>query len=122
MRTRLAIALSLLAASAQAEGWTCRMTDRCVTGESCFQLATPITASLTFTGNTLRLAVDGETSDMAQIDATPFSRTYFQRIDGRTLAFLTLYRDGTLAISSHDAATATTAATAARGTCAKAVG
>jgi hypothetical protein len=119
---RALLALPLLATAASAEGWACRLTDRCVTGDSCVTLAKPIPASLSFNGNSLRVSVDKETSDMTQIDATPFSRTYFQRIDGRTMAFLTLYRDGTLALSSHDAAQADIAATASLGTCARAVG
>lgn len=123
MRSILTILLvPFLATAAYAEGWTCRLTDRCVTGESCFRLATPVTASLSFTGNSLHLSVDNETSDMTQIDATPFSRTFFQRVDGRTMAFLTLYRDGTLALSSHDAAQADIASTASVGTCTRAVG
>ncbi len=119
---RALLALPLLATAAHAEGWTCRLTDRCVTGDACVQLATPVTASLSFSDKSLRLSIDGETSDLAQIDATPISDTFFRRIDDRTLAFLTLFRDGTLTLSSHDAAQDTIAATASRGTCTRAVG
>jgi hypothetical protein len=116
------VLLPLLATAAHAEGWTCRLTDRCVTGDACVQLATPVTASLSFGDNSLRLSVEGETSDMARIDATPISDTFFRRIDDRRLAFLTLFRDGTLTLSSHDAAQDTIAATASVGTCTRAVG
>lgn len=121
---RAVVALLLLAGTAQAEGWTCRLTERCVTGDSCVKLATPATASLSFSadGNSLRVSVDQETTDMRKLEVTNISSTFWQRIDGRTMAFLTFYRDGTLALSSHDATQDDIAATASIGTCTRAVG
>lgn len=118
------LSLPLAASPARAEGWTCRLTERCVTGEACVRLATPARASLTISddGTSLRISVAGETSEMRRLEETRIGSTYWQGIDGRTTAFLTIYRDGTLALSSHDATQDDIAVIGAIGSCTRAVG
>ena len=68
----------------------------------------------------LALKGGGEEGTMRRIDTTATSSTFFDRIDPQTIGFLTLFHDGTLTLSSHDASNGTTAATASSGICKKA--
>ena len=122
MRALLFLAILPLAAPAHAETWDCSVSTRCVTGESCFDLFDPGMLNLTVAkdGKSLSLKGGGEEGTMRRIDTTATSSTFFDRIDPQTIGFLTLFHDGTLTLSSHDASNGTTAATASSGICKKA--
>ena len=114
-------ACQVLAGAAMAGGdvWHCTIASRCVTGESCFDMATPakLTLSVAADGKTVAFASPGEQLKMRLIDTQSRSRTFFQRVDLGTIGFMTLYSDGTLMLSSHDASGGDIAATASPGTC-----
>lgn len=121
------LALSVLAACqvfattalADGESWNCAVASRCVTGESCFDLATPawFTLDLTADGKAATLKSPGETATMQLIDAQSLSRTFFHRMGSETIGFMTLYSGGGLMLSSHDASGGNLVATASNGTC-----
>ena len=114
-------ACQVLAGAAMAGGdmWDCTIASRCVSGESCFDIATPakLTLSVATDGKSVASASPGETLKMRLIDAQTGSRTFFQRVGSGTIGFMTLYSDGTLLLSSHDASGGDVAATASQGTC-----
>ena len=68
----------------------------------------------------------GKEPSVGSVDVNPhtvrprYAYAFFDRIDPQTIGFLTLFHDGTLTLSSHDASNGTTAATASSGTCKKA--
>ena len=107
------------AALAGDEIWTCSVSSRCVSGESCFDLATPATFALTMAadGKSATFDASGERATMRLIDAQRQSRSFFQRMGPGTIGFMTLYSDGTLTLSSHDGSGGDIAATASEGKC-----
>ena len=110
------------AALAGDEIWTCSVSSRCVSGESCFDLATPAIFALTVAadGKSATFDANGERATMRLIDAQRQSRSFFQRVGPGTIGFMTLYSDGTLTLSSHDASGGDVAATASQGKCTRA--
>lgn len=115
---RLALALMLTAAPAAAETWACTLTQRCATGYECRAVedgrATIVIAP---DGATAAITVDDETETFRKIAEATVGRTYMVELEGSTVGFMTLYGDGTLAMSAHEIDEGDISAFAAEGTC-----
>jgi hypothetical protein len=121
MRAALALIPALLAAPAAADTWACALDERCATGSGCLK---PVGARAEIT-----VAADGASADVrvgdvnqviSRVAYAPDSATYLAVLGDGTIAFFTLFEDGTITLSSHEVTSDDIASVASDGACTRA--
>jgi hypothetical protein len=118
MRAVLALISALLGSPVAAATWACALDERCATGSGCVK---PVGARAEIT-----VAADGASADVrvgdvnqgfSRVAQAPDSATYLAVLGDGTIAFFTLFEDGTIALSSHEVARDDIASVASDGAC-----